>query len=300
MTGAVILNRTIPTYELYGELLAGTYTDPVHHETIRERSSRHGWTIRLHRHTSLAQIFLFRSSGVRVSLGDLEHISTEPLILVVPPGIPHGFQFPEDVIGDVLSLRVGELDADITERFGQLASFAGGLMARSSAIHFDRIEALIDQLGETYHSVGVERAALLAAITQLIVIYLSADLQQLRRLGSIDASDQLTRHEAQAEKFCGLVDGNFDKPWTVADYADGIGASAPHLTRVCKSILGSSPNELVRQRRLLEAKRLLEYTRLPISEIAHKSGFRDPAYFSRTFKSCVGLTPQDYRSEKNA
>ncbi len=299
MADANITGRSIPTYELYGELLSGKYTDPVHHETIRERSSKHGWTIRLHRHTCLAQIFLFRSSGVYVYLGDVEHRSTEPLILVVPPGIPHGFRFSEDVVGDVLSLRVAELGADTTERLGQFASFAGGLLPASSARHFDKVEALIDQLGATYSSVDVERAALLVAITTLIVTYLSADLHQQRAIGGLGSSGQLTRHEAQAEKFCGLIDAHFDKPWSVADYAREIGVSAPHLTRMSKNTLGSSANELVRQRRLLEAKRLLEYTRLPISEIAHKAGFRDPAYFSRTFKNCIGLSPQDYRSEKS-
>ncbi|QUJ77250.1 helix-turn-helix transcriptional regulator [Sulfitobacter albidus] len=62
---------------------------------------------------------------------------------------------------------------------------------------------------------------------------------------------------------------------------------------------GAAPNALVRQRRLLEAKRLLEYTRLGVAEIAHRSGFRDPSFFSRSFRSAFGLSPKAYRAARD-
>ena len=104
-------NRSIPNYELYGDLLSGSYIDTVHHETIKERSSKHHWTIRLHRHRNLAQVFLFRTPGVSFRLSEVTHTSTEPLALFIPPDTVHGFRFPEDVVGDVLSLRTNALGA---------------------------------------------------------------------------------------------------------------------------------------------------------------------------------------------
>jgi AraC family transcriptional activator of pobA len=287
---------TIPNYELYGELLAGRYTDPVHHESIRERSSRHDWTIRLHRHRGLAQIFLFRSPGVHVRLGDIEHTSTQPMILVVPPGVPHGFRFAEDVMGDVLSLRIEALDTALAALIARLGA-AGQVLLRSEAMHFDAVAAVIGQLDTVYHSVGADRSDLLAAITQLVLCYLAADLRRTRAPASVAAPMQMTPHERQAERFCQRVETHFDKAWSVADYARDLGLSAPHLTRICRRILGAPPNELVRQRRLLEARRLLEYTRLPIAEVAHRSGFRDAAYFSRSFKAMQGMPPQQFRAK---
>ena len=283
---------------MYGELLSGTYTDPVHHETIRERSRRHNWTIRLHRHTSLVQIFLFRTPGVFVQLGDVEHTSTEPLVLIAPCGVPHGFRFSEDVIGDVLSLRVSELPPDIVARLDEFES-STCILTESGMRYFRPVDDLIRQLRSIYHDMGSERSALMASLAGLIVMYLSADLRGHDHAGALSRSEQRTRSEMQMERFCKLVEGNFDKAWTVGDYAQAVGISAPHLTRLSRRILGVSPNELVRQRRLLEAKRLLEYTRLSIAEIAHRSGFRDAAFFSRSFKNLVGMSPQKYRAARD-
>lgn len=101
--------RTIPSYELYGELLSGRYADPVHHETIRERSSQHDWTIRLHRHRSLTQVFLFHTDKVSFRIEDASRTTTEPHILFIPAGVVHGFHFKDDVEGDVLSFRSNEI-----------------------------------------------------------------------------------------------------------------------------------------------------------------------------------------------
>lgn len=292
-------HRTIPSYELYGELLSGSYNDPVHHESIQERSSKHHWTIRLHRHKSLAQVFLFRTPGVSFRMSDVSHTSTEPLALFIPPGVAHDFRFAEDVVGDVLSLRTDELEGNTTDLLGRPEMQSGGILPRARSANFDLVETAITQIGQAYHGMMVERSELLQSLTQLIVTCISGDLRRETTVGNVGQAVQLTRDEAQAERFCGLVEQNFSKDLAVGDYAEMLGVSAPHLTRVCRKVLGSPPNELVRQRRLLEAKRLLEYTRLSVSEIAHRSGFREPSFFSRTFSRTFGMSPKSYREDRD-
>lgn len=289
--------RQVPNFGLYGELLYGSENDPVHHEAIRERSSQHDWTIRTHRHDRLAQVFCFRTPGVAVRLAELEHQSTEPMILVIPPGIPHGFRFPEDVIGDVITLRWDALGADARARLEQFRAFGGGLLPKSEMPYFQEVALLSEQLKAAYHRPDAERGALLVSITQLILTYLAAARKRQNPGPGALGLSELTAHQKQAERFCELVEQCFARPLSVADYAREIGVSAPHLTRICRNNLDASPNALVRQRRLLEAKRLLEYTRLPVSEIAHRAGFRDPAFFSRTFKSMTGKAPLVYRED---
>lgn len=294
-----MVSRSIPNYELYGELLSGSYTDPVHHETIQERSSRHHWTIRLHRHRSLAQVFVFRTPGVSFRIAEVTHTSVEPLALFIPPGIAHGFRFSEDVVGDVLSLRTNEVGPDIAELLDRSEMQSSGILMRNRCANFDLVADSIAQIGQTYHGMKVERSELLRSLTQLIITCISGDLRRDSTISKATQSIHLTRHEAQAESFCSLVEQSFGENLTVRDYAEKIGVSAPHLTRVCRSILGSSPNELVRRRRLLEAKRLLEYTRLSVSEISDRSGFRDPSFFSRSFSGAFGMSPKNYREDQD-
>jgi AraC family transcriptional activator of pobA len=286
---------SIPSYELYGDLLSGGVPDSVHHESIKERSSKHDWTIRLHRHRRLAQVFLFRSPDVLFRLGDIEFTTTQPMILVAPPGVPHGFRFSETVVGDVLSIRLDDMPSEVQQRFSQFNVQTDTVFVQDQTQNFDLISELFSQLGEVYHRVSANRTEILTTLVDLIALYLTADLREKNILGEGHFKDRRERRDIQAETFCALLEENFQNAWSVADYADKVGVSAPHLTRICRGVLGAPPNDLVRQRRVLEAKRLLEYTALSITEIAHRCGFRDGAFFSRTFKSAVGTSPNVYR-----
>lgn len=291
------MNRSIPSFELYGEFLASRTSDAVHHETIKERSSQHDWTIRLHRHRHLAQIFLFRTPGVLFRLGDIEQRSSDRMILVIPPGVPHGFQFSEDVIGDVVSVRLGDLPDQVRASFAPFQPETDPVFPAGETANFEKVETLVDQVSDVFHGVTRDRGALLHLTLQLITTYLASSLRD--RIAHLDraAMFRVGRHDQHAERFCTLLEDNFRNGWSVNDYARQVGLSAPQLTRVCRQVLGAPPNDLVRQRRLLEAKRLLEYTRLSMADIAERSGFRDPAYFSRSFKAATGRPPMDYRQQ---
>lgn len=288
--------RLIPTYELYGELLSGALSDPVHLETIFERSSKLDWTIRLHRHSRLLQVFLFRTADVLFRVGEGEHRTSEPMALVILPGRPHAFRFPEDINGDVLSIPVGEVEAEVLARLERVLQSRAGILGRSDCARFDDLDALMGQMARVYHSMGSERPALLRVLGHAILLTL---IEELRRATRLDAGQgegaELSRHEAQAQAFCELVEARFAEALGVEDYARELGVSAPHLTRVCRRVLGTPPNELVRRRRLLEAKRLLGYTRLSVADIAVRSGFGDAAFFSRSFKASFDMTPSEYR-----
>ncbi len=291
--------RSIPSYELYGELLAGRAPDPIHIEPIRERSSQHDWVIRVHSHARIAQVFLFRSSDVRFSVGDIEHRTTCPTILVVHPGQPHGFHFSEDVDGDVLSIRINQASAALRERFAVFQAPISGIFADPDTPRFTEISDLFRQLHGAYHGFGPRRAEVLAVLVDLITLYLVE--AQSNKVGprltkSINPQDRL---DIRVQEFCVLLEEHFHESWPVSDYASLMRLSASHLTRICRAVLGAPPNALVRQRRILEAKRLLEYTSMPVSDIGLRCGFRDTAFFSRTFKSLVGMAPHAYRSRLN-
>jgi ligand-binding sensor domain-containing protein/AraC-like DNA-binding protein len=66
-----------------------------------------------------------------------------------------------------------------------------------------------------------------------------------------------------------------------------------------KSLTGLSPKELVSDFRLKKARMLLEKTDTTVAEIAYKTGFNDPVYFTRLFRTTFGQTPTQYRKERN-
>lgn len=92
------------------------------------------------------------------------------------------------------------------------------------------------------------------------------------------------------------IDENFrsDFPLTVlAEIAD---VTPQHLCRVFKETMSMRPNEYLTQRRLQEAKRLLERNDMSVAQVAASSGFRDAGYFSTVFKKHEGITPIEYKN----
>ncbi|MBU0714478.1 MAG: AraC family transcriptional regulator [Verrucomicrobia bacterium] len=73
------------------------------------------------------------------------------------------------------------------------------------------------------------------------------------------------------------------------------GVSRTHFFRMFKSQTGTTPIEYVKRRRLREALLLLQESDLTIAEIGDKVGWPDPFYFSKLFKSEIGIPPSVYR-----
>lgn len=289
--------QNIPNYELYGELLAGRAPEPIHIESIKERSAKHNWTIRIHSHRRLAQIFLFRSPGVSLTIGAVEYLTVHPTILVAPPEVSHSFRFPEDVDGDVVSIRLDEIPRGLCDRFDDFNSPTETIFSKPDTPHFDDIVNLYAQLGKAFHGLNSQRLEVVTVLVELIMLYIAETRTRKVPSLSTETSDSSDKLGSQVHGFCSLLEESFHKPLAVSDYATQLGLSAPHLTRICRKAFDASPNSLVRQRRILEAKRLLQFTSLPLYEIAHRSGFRETAFFSRTFKSLVGVSPSVYRAE---
>lgn len=63
----------------------------------------------------------------------------------------------------------------------------------------------------------------------------------------------------------------------------------------CRAVAGTTPGQLIADRIILEAKRALRYSDLPVSDVAYGLGFHDPAYFSRYFLRATGSTPSAFR-----
>jgi AraC-like DNA-binding protein len=58
---------------------------------------------------------------------------------------------------------------------------------------------------------------------------------------------------------------------------------------------GKTPIEFIRSVRLQRAAQLLEKTKKTVAEVAYETGFNNPKYFSKYFKSEFGVVPSEWR-----
>jgi AraC family transcriptional regulator, transcriptional activator of pobA len=94
-----------------------------------------------------------------------------------------------------------------------------------------------------------------------------------------------------------LVNEHFKVQKTVAFYADQLHISANYLNILCKRHVQVPALFLIHNRIILEAKRLLHASEMPVKEIAFDLGFSDLAHFSNFFKSRTGVSPRSFRNQ---
>lgn len=82
---------------------------------------------------------------------------------------------------------------------------------------------------------------------------------------------------------------------SVAHYAKLLHTSPQNLNASCKKVTGNTAYAILAHHIISEARRLLLYTQLSISEIAYKLGFKDNSHFSKYFRKNTGTNPMALR-----
>ncbi len=99
------------------------------------------------------------------------------------------------------------------------------------------------------------------------------------------------------KKFIEQIENNFLDLKMPKDYAPLLHITPSHLNFICKQQSNLSAGELIRDRIILEAKRLLVNFNLSVNAIAEKLNYYDSSYFVKFFKKNTGLTPEAFRKQ---
>jgi AraC-like DNA-binding protein len=101
---------------------------------------------------------------------------------------------------------------------------------------------------------------------------------------------------ALAVRFSNLVTKNIKEFLGIEKYAAQLLTNPKKLSASCKKHLMDTPASIIKQKKVLEAKRMLANQKVAIKEIAYSLGFEDPTYFTKYFKKSTGLTPKDFQN----
>jgi len=131
--------------------------------------------------------------------------------------------------------------------------------------------------------------------------YIKLFLVQLSRLydAAFTSDDTFDSGNTLFIRLTKLLDEHIDKCHQAADYADSLNITVGHLNAVTKQHTGKTISELLQERLVLEAKRLLFHSQLSVKEIAYRLNFEDAAYFNRVFKRLTGITPLEFRKQNH-
>ncbi|MDO4702852.1 AraC family transcriptional regulator [Tannerella sp.] len=158
---------------------------------------------------------------------------------------------------------------------------------------FDELHFLLGKIRRELTCDSSFSDAILKAYLQLILALCSRTKKQ--QLHEVEAAAiDWTREMNDIRQ---LIDTHFLTQRSPSFYASELALSPSALSKKTRQFFGKTPTQLIQDRVVLEAKKMLHLTRIPIKEIATQLNFEDVFYFSRYFRKTVGLSPLHYRQE---
>ncbi len=106
---------------------------------------------------------------------------------------------------------------------------------------------------------------------------------------------EMTAARELIQRLRALIEQNYTTIHAPSAYARMMGVSLNHLNTTIRKALGRTIGELIHDRIVLEAKRLLFNTTMSIKQITFQLNYDDPSYFARFFKRQTGVSPLKFR-----
>lgn len=97
------------------------------------------------------------------------------------------------------------------------------------------------------------------------------------------------------DRVLAVIDARFAEPLSLAEVAEAVHLNASHLTTRIREATGRTVQEWIVERRMVQARRLLTETELPIHRVAARCGYDDAGYFGRVFRQTQGTSPTAWR-----
>jgi AraC family transcriptional regulator, transcriptional activator of pobA len=246
-----------------------------------------------HRHDYHELIWVREGSGRQ--LLDGRPVPVEPRTLtLIGRGQVHVFESARGVRGAVV--RFGE---ELVLGGGAERAAPGWLLAgrggRSVSVPEDEVGALEAVIGslraEATRPADPRSPELERHLVSVLLLWVERwyDAARTEHREADDAEVELHRRFAQ------LLERDFARHHDAAHYADALAVPPAALSRALSEVTGRPTKDLITDRVMLEAARLLRFTDLSVQEIAFRTGFDDPLYFSRAFKRRQGEAPMAYR-----
>lgn len=156
------------------------------------------------------------------------------------------------------------------------------------------IRTILEQMKEEFELGASTQEEMLRIYLKQIIIR-ATRIWKTQQLGVLESQPH---HEIEFfREFSRLVEIHYRSKHLVADYAELLGVAPKTLTHKFKKFELPAPNEVLKDRIMLEAKRLLIHTSLSAKEIAYDLGYEDPAYFNRLFSKKIGDAPNVFRKK---
>jgi AraC-like DNA-binding protein len=242
-----------------------------------------------HRHDYYQFMFLEEVSGTHII--DFEsYQATDNSLHFVGKSRVHKVDYASNVIGGVLLFpesifNNSESDMKLLSSFSFFKNGAHPLLDLELS-DFNSVKDLVNKIKDSLQKDSLEMSKYL----------LFALLIQVRELYNKTVKSNKSKKEPrELMRYQELLKEHGTSWKTLNSFTTSIGITTLRLNNFCKKHYGKTALQLLHDRKLLAAKRMLVYSEKQVKEIAFDCGFNDVAYFNRFFKKHTNCTPLIFR-----
>lgn len=239
------------------------------------------WRVEAMRTLSEGCLLWITKGQGRITIAGATRGYTAHNAIFIPKGVMHGFEVGPQVFG--YAVFFGK-DSTVT-----LPSQPQHLRVRDSYGQ-QEINIILDMIQREMDSGTPAHERATRHYLGLLGVWL--ERQTLRGASEAVRPDAAKR---LVERYTKLMERYFRTGAGVGEMASALGVTSTHLTRCCRETCGHSAIELLQDRRIFEARRLLSETDLGVAKIGESLGFTSPAYFTRAFQNLTGQSPRTFR-----
>ncbi|MDR3680236.1 MAG: helix-turn-helix transcriptional regulator [Flavipsychrobacter sp.] len=248
-----------------------------------------------HRHSFYHMVMFTKGSGVHVI--DFEQFSIQKgQLYFMAPGQVHTWNFTTPPDGYVVNFSPGLFSTFLSDihYLDQFRFFSG--IGQESVLQPD-IDTFIkaeEILSNVVKEVQNDSAGALDMIRSLLLSLFII----LSRTTIKNTDKQVPQHNRLVLlNFRKLVEQYYTEMKLPKEYAAMLYITPNHLNALCNDVLGKPAGEIIRDRIVLQAKRLLVNADLQVAEIASQLNFPDNSYFTKFFRKYTGSTPENFRKQ---
>lgn len=218
-------------------------------------------------------------------------------IYCIKPGQVHILHPENETKGFVFSIQesflaMGEHEFDLTCHTSLLLLLSNGHPISIEEEMADDMKELVARMEKELANSYVFRTQLLRRYFKIYLIYLT------RRFEEVLQTSQPSRNTVLVQQFMELLEKNYKEKKMVSAYASQLSVTPNYLNEIIKKNTGFSAGHHIRQRVVLEAKRLAAYSNRSMKEIAYFLGFSDSAHFSKFFRLVTGFNFSDFKRKQ--